>query len=706
MSDTEWTSQGPDSGVIPNANGDSGNTGDTWTETGAESDGGDRPQNVLEKGGLLYRLKATMDADLAHDDGSPGYVYADTTDNNGAYVKSGATGTGSWTFVVSVSATAARALEAIAAAEAAALSEANAAASAANAAESEANSAASEAAASSSATNAAASETSAANSASTATTQAGLASASATAAAGSANAAAEDALLFTSINETLDTARRFQGVVSSDLDTDDRAKLSFDRLTGAANFDPSAFTLSRFDVRYLARPEVQISTTKGTIFNRAASGSGFDRALVNVNGETKPYVIRTDVGATNWMIDTPSNVIDALPAAGQSNQYGGGAISLLPSLRIVNSVAPCPQHLVMLNDLHGTRGPAGSTYHTGDSTQFIPCLESYDSGGFGETPFTGWGAWLVRYMHLLGDADHLFAARGNAKSGTTIANLVKGTVPYANGMAQLQDMITLAAKSGKTMRVKAWAWCQGESDETAGTDQATYSAALVQLQSDISADVQVLLPGNPVVDLLVQPEPTQESGVGKIPTLAQYRACRGNAHLINIGSMYFVQIIPGQAHRRAISNAISGEYVGKAWYWKYVLGQAKDPCLQPTVDGSSPITRSGSLITLTLDVPVGPIRVDTSLGALAHYGFEYGDDDSSATITSVTLLPDSNQIQIQLSGTPTGANKVLRCARNGPGAIGRPGAWSNICDSDPTPSFAAPQLALVNWLVPFEEAVP
>lgn len=53
--------------------------------------------------GLVYQTKAAIDADLAHDANSSGWVVADATlANNGIYRKSGASGTGSWTKVTEI----------------------------------------------------------------------------------------------------------------------------------------------------------------------------------------------------------------------------------------------------------------------------------------------------------------------------------------------------------------------------------------------------------------------------------------------------------------------------------------------------------------------------------------------------------------------------------------------------------------------------
>lgn len=52
---------------------------------------------AMISGNLAYATKADLDADLDHDEGTVAWVVADTEALNGIYVKSGASGSGSWT---------------------------------------------------------------------------------------------------------------------------------------------------------------------------------------------------------------------------------------------------------------------------------------------------------------------------------------------------------------------------------------------------------------------------------------------------------------------------------------------------------------------------------------------------------------------------------------------------------------------------------
>jgi hypothetical protein len=112
----------------------------------------------------------------------------------------------------------------------------------------------------------------------------------------------------------------------------------------------------------------------------------------------------------------------------------------------------------------------------------------------------------------------------------------------------------------------------------------------------------------------------------------------------------------------------------------------------------SSIARSGTLITVTWEVPVPPIVLDTEIvAAVAGSGLEYSNTPpsggSTPTIVSVsTLRPDGalalqgNVLYVVLSADPGAAtNETMRCAYTWPTG-GDPtlgtGARSNIRDSD------------------------
>ena len=144
-----------------------------------------------------------------------------------------------------------------------------------------------------------------------------------------------------------------------------------------------------------------------------------------------------------------------------------------------------------------------------------------------------------------------------------------------------------------------------------------------------------------------------------------------------------------------------GEYYAKVYKKVVVDGQVWTP-LKPRS-----ITRNGTVITATFDVPVPPLVLDTNLVSNpGNYGFEFTDDSGSPPrITSVQVTgPDT--VTITLSSVPTGANPRLRYAYTGvPGNPAGPttGPRGNLRDSDSTPSLYG--YTLYNWCVHFDKPV-
>jgi len=125
------------------------------------------------------------------------------------------------------------------------------------------------------------------------------------------------------------------------------------------------------------------------------------------------------------------------------------------------------------------------------------------------------------------------------------------------------------------------------------------------------------------------------------------------------------------------------------------------------------VTIDSNVITATFNVPNPPLQFDTSaVLAKANYGFEYSDDDTTATITSVSIVSPTT-IQIKLNHTPTGTNPKLAYAYTGTSGshAGRniPTApRGNLCDSDTTKAFykdantpVSMGNILKNWCVTF-----
>lgn len=135
---------------------------------------------------------------------------------------------------------------------------------------------------------------------------------------------------------------------------------------------------------------------------------------------------------------------------------------------------------------------------------------------------------------------------------------------------------------------------------------------------------------------------------------------------------------------------------------------------RPTMPASKP-TRSGNVVTLTLRTPYGhPVTIDTTtLPLQSFYGFEYRVDEYDQTpnlIQKVEMISPTGVFQITLNEAVSGYLSYAWTSTGAPrgntgNPNGRPGAWGNIRDTDPTPSVSIPGRELPNWLVCFQEAI-
>lgn len=131
--------------------------------------------------------------------------------------------------------------------------------------------------------------------------------------------------------------------------------------------------------------------------------------------------------------------------------------------------------------------------------------------------------------------------------------------------------------------------------------------------------------------------------------------------------------------------------------------------LQPTA-----VVRSGATVTISMNVPVAPLQVDTTtVPAVANYGFEWIDNGDGNSVSISGVAVNSDNVVLTLSDTPTGTGQRVAYARSMPATAytnaGGDGALGNIRDSDATALLNSPRTGLPydahNWLVHFDEAV-
>ena len=352
----------------------------------------------------------------------------------------------------------------------------------------------------------------------------------------------------------------------------------------------------------------------------------------------------------------------------------------------------------------------GSWYGSGSlplNAALTPLTEY--NGAAGETISTAMANFVSSSTRSLtpGDSSQDLVMENVAEGGWNYAELALGaegaTGPFAISTSTISKLKILAASQYTTggVAVPGVLVVHGESNEW----DPAYQADIRQWQKDYDSEIKKItgqaqdvrlfhsqtsdwtIGATAPFDMLVQSEidPTRTLLVAP-KYFFQYGSGANGIHLTNVGYRWL------------------GEYYGKAWFKAVVLGQTWSP-LRPISE-----VLNGQNIDITFTGNVGNIVFSTttdgttSMPTAPNYGFEYYDDATSSSISSVSIT-GSNSVRVTLSQVPTGPNKRIRyaytcstCTAGGPGN----GPYGNLRDSDPTVGNSD-GLPLWDWAVHFDK---
>ncbi len=317
----------------------------------------------------------------------------------------------------------------------------------------------------------------------------------------------------------------------------------------------------------------------------------------------------------------------------------------------------------------------------------------------------------------------------DSQGGTAYAGLAPGTVPWTFFKKNVESG---GARSARKLRFRYDV--EGEADHEIGTSVNGFITALFDRQLNTTLEAWASSATTLQVPLFIDQLSTWTAtlitciGPGTCPPAgqtfiaqAQYLASRmAPSYIVLVNSTY--QLVTGGdgVHRTSAAYRQEGATAGEASLDGFdSLGGSRHQPLWPTcvefpnACTTSPITRTGAVIHLSLYVPNGPIVFNTSLITgvpAASKGFEYVDSAGAGTINSVTCAVVSGHTyncDITLSADPTGhtAKKLGYAFTGTPNTHGGPttGPRGTLCDS----TSATWQGATLEYcLVVFQEDVP
>lgn len=382
-----------------------------------------------------------------------------------------------------------------------------------------------------------------------------------------------------------------------------------------------------------------------------------------------------------------------------------GAVTLLDHIAMMGqSFIPGRSPAVHTSDVRAGRAvmfdtgmtPSNSAVMPPESVQSLVNLRGFDGGNEGPGIALGWS--MTAGDGIAATAAALISAHG--VGGQSYAQLKKGTTPYANAMAAIKRARVIASRAGVAFSSRVMVWIQGEANRA--NSKATYKSYLLELQADVTTDINHLT-GETGEVLVCTDQISNWTAYGEtaseVPFAQLEAALQNPTKIICVGPKYFLQTESDGIHISPARSAILGSYHGRA-IKKHRTFLAGTPGAQPwrplhCVSAS----RSGAVVTLVMNVPVGPLAFDTSaVSNPGNYGFRWFQTGGTARTISSVAISGSN-IVITLSGDPgsPSASGIGIADVGTAGAFGGPTTGPRCCLRDSAADTDIDGNVMRNW---------
>ena len=258
----------------------------------------------------------------------------------------------------------------------------------------------------------------------------------------------------------------------------------------------------------------------------------------------------------------------------------------------------------------------------------------------------------------------------NGGGGLSVSQLSKGSSYYTSLLNSVTTAKASCDNAGLTFNVPCFTWTQGEENMRAagvatqygtGTfDPLTYAAQLTQLVNDLNTDVKSIT--GQINDVLcISYQVASHNPYSRYPRIAMQQdlASQNDSRIKLAKVMYDLDYdLNDEVHAPARSYRNMGNMYGVAAWKATVMNQA--------YKNLRPISHvvNGTEVTITFDVPVSPLVLDTTLVnqlADGNYGFNILNVSGEDSGVSGTIAEATTRItNVSLSGTD---KVVLTCSR-------------------------------------------
>lgn len=272
--------------------------------------------------------------------------------------------------------------------------------------------------------------------------------------------------------------------------------------------------------------------------------------------------------------------------------------------------------------------------------------------------------------------DHLIFSGAPGQGSTSIAALSKGGSAWTKFSNFVKNLPV--ANAGKKCALHAISWLQGENNQAPdGTPYATYLAALLQLQVDITELAQTELGQKTPVYMLTYQHNTHTTINNSATQRAFVQAQRQSDYFTLVTPTYPFPHNSDTIHLTSIAYKWLGAYFGRAY--KQLVIERRRP------DNVFPMgaTWSGNQVRVKFRVPTAPLAFNTTRVPLTtNYGFKVQTAAGVAIDISSVAIEGDDTVLITLSSTPAAA-PLVRYALDylAPGLVIVNGASGNLCDS-------------------------